>query len=377
MKKIAILGSTGSIGTQTVDILPSIDAEVVALTTNRRINLLEEQARALHPKMVCAMDENAAKALKIKLADTDIEVLTGMDGLIACAAESGADIVVTAVVGMVGLLPTMAAIKAGKDIALANKETLVCAGALMNFLVGFLIVLAVMQPNGPNGGYIVSTIASVDPASTAAGDLKAGDEILKIDGYHILVRSDFETALSRTASTTHKVTVRREGEKVTLPSVKLEATVTDANGNKRIGITFAELPDSLGMHLSMSVRTAVNYARLVWSSMGMLVSGQVGVDQLAGPVGMAEVMADTAKYSMISFFQLVAFISINLGVMNLLPLPALDGGRLVFLIIEGIRRKPVPPKYEGYVHAAGLMLLLMLMVYVTGQDVLRIFMRSN
>lgn len=131
MKKIAILGSTGSIGTQTVDILPSIDAEVVALTTNRRINLLEEQARALHPKMVCAMDENAAKALKIKLADTDISVLTGMDGLIACAAESGADIVVTAVVGMVGLLPTMAAIKAGKDIALANKETLVCAGGLV------------------------------------------------------------------------------------------------------------------------------------------------------------------------------------------------------------------------------------------------------
>ena len=131
MKKIAILGSTGSIGTQTVDILPSIDAEVVALTTNRRINLLEEQARALHPKMVCAMDENAAKELKIKLADTDIKVLTGMDGLIACAAESGADIVVTAVVGMVGLLPTMAAIKAGKDIALANKETLVCAGGLV------------------------------------------------------------------------------------------------------------------------------------------------------------------------------------------------------------------------------------------------------
>ena len=131
MKKIAILGSKGSIGTQTVDILPSIDAEVVALTTNRRINLLEEQARALHPKMVCAMDESAAKELKIKLADTDITVLTGMDGLIACAAESGADIVVTAVVGMVGLLPTMAAIKAGKDIALANKETLVCAGGLV------------------------------------------------------------------------------------------------------------------------------------------------------------------------------------------------------------------------------------------------------
>ena len=131
MKKIAILGSTGSIGTQTVDILPSVDAEVVALTTNKRINLLEEQARALHPKMVCAFDEDAARDLKIKLADTDIRVLSGMDGLTACAAESGADIVVTAVVGMVGLLPTLAAIDAGKDIALANKETLVCAGELV------------------------------------------------------------------------------------------------------------------------------------------------------------------------------------------------------------------------------------------------------
>lgn len=131
MKKIAILGSTGSIGTQTVDILPSIDAEVVALTTNRRINLLEEQARALHPKMVCAFDEAAARDLKVKLADTDIRVLSGMDGLTACAAESDADIVVTAVVGMVGLLPTLAAIDAGKDIALANKETLVCAGELV------------------------------------------------------------------------------------------------------------------------------------------------------------------------------------------------------------------------------------------------------
>lgn len=131
MKKIAILGSTGSIGTQTVDILPSIDAEVVALTTNKRIDLLEEQARALHPKMVCVFDEEAARTLKIRLADTDIRVLAGMDGLTACAAESGADIVVTAVVGMVGLLPTLAAIDAGKDIALANKETLVCAGELV------------------------------------------------------------------------------------------------------------------------------------------------------------------------------------------------------------------------------------------------------
>ena len=258
--------------------------------------------------------------------------------------------------------------------SLPRRMLIVAAGALMNFLVGFLIVLAVIQPNGPNGGYIVSTLDSVDPASTAAaaGGLQAGDEILEVDGYNILMRSDFEVALARGADTTYEVVVRRDGEKITLPAVTLEPTIEGEDGRKMIGLTFAEQPDSIGMHISMAVRTSVNYARMVWASLGMLVTGQVGVDQLSGPVGVAEVMATTASYSISAFLQLVAFISINLGVMNLLPLPALDGGRLVFLILEGIRRKPVPAKYEGYIHAAGLMLLLALMVYVTGQDILRI-----
>lgn len=260
------------------------------------------------------------------------------------------------------------------NASLPRRMLIVAAGALMNFLVGFLIVLAVIQPNGPNGGYIVSTLDSVDPASTAAaeGGLQAGDEILEVDGYNILLRSDFEMALSRGADTTYEIVVRRDGEKVTLPAVVLEATIEGEDGRKMIGLTFAEQPDSIGMHIKMAVRTSLNYARLVWVSLGMLVSGQVGVDQLSGPVGVASVMASTASYSIMAFLQLVAFISINLGVMNLLPLPALDGGRLVFLIIEGIRRKPVPAKYEGYIHAAGLLLLLALMVYVTGQDILRI-----
>ena len=256
--------------------------------------------------------------------------------------------------------------------SLPRRMLIVAAGALMNFLIGFLIVLAVTRPNGPNGGYIVSTLADVDPASTAAGELQAGDEILSVDGYRILVRTDFEMALSRGADTIYEVTVRRDGEKLTLPAVRLEAAVEGEDGRKMSGLTFAEQPDSIGLHLSMAARTSVNYARLVWVSLGMLVSGQVGVDQLSGPVGVASVMATTASYSLAAFLQLVAFISINLGVMNLLPLPALDGGRLVFLIIEGIRRKPVPPQYEGYIHAAGLMLLLALMVYVTGQDIVRI-----
>lgn len=132
MKKyLSILGATGSIGTQTIDILDSIDAEVVALTTNRNIRLLEQQARALRPKLCVAFDEHAAHDLRIALADTGIQVMAGMEGLIAAATHPDCDTVVTAVVGMVGLLPTLAAIDAGKDIALANKETLVCAGGLV------------------------------------------------------------------------------------------------------------------------------------------------------------------------------------------------------------------------------------------------------
>lgn len=130
-KRIAILGSTGSIGTQTIDVLDSIGAEVVALTTNRNIKLLEEQARRLRPQLAVACDEDAAKELRIALADTDIEVCAGTEGLIRAATLDSAEIVVTAVVGMVGLVPTLEAIAAGKDIALANKETLVCAGELV------------------------------------------------------------------------------------------------------------------------------------------------------------------------------------------------------------------------------------------------------
>ena len=130
-KRISILGSTGSIGTQTVDVLDSINAGAVALTTNRNVKLLERQARALRPELAVAFDEAAAKELKTALADTDIRVAAGMDGLIEAASLPSADIVMTAVVGMVGLLPTMAAIEAGHDLALANTETLVCAGHLV------------------------------------------------------------------------------------------------------------------------------------------------------------------------------------------------------------------------------------------------------
>ena len=131
MKNIVILGSTGSIGTQTIDVLDSIEAQVCAISVNTNIQRAEQQARALHPSLVAVYNEEKAKELKTKLADTDIRMVSGMDGLIEAATLPEADVVVTAVVGMVGLLPTMAAIEAGKAIALANKETLVCAGQIV------------------------------------------------------------------------------------------------------------------------------------------------------------------------------------------------------------------------------------------------------
>ncbi len=131
MKKLVILGSTGSIGTQTIDILDSIDAQVCAITVNTNIERAEQQARLLHPQLVGVYDKKRAEELKLRLKDTPIRVVSGMDGLLEAATMPEADVVVTAVVGMVGLLPTLAAIDAGKDIALANKETLVCAGQIV------------------------------------------------------------------------------------------------------------------------------------------------------------------------------------------------------------------------------------------------------
>lgn len=131
VKSISVLGCTGSIGRQTIAVAEHIGMPVAALTANRKIDLLEEQARRLHPRFVAVYDEQAAKQFKIAVADTDIQVGSGMEGLIRAATMEETDSVVTAVSGAVGLKPTLAAIDGKKRIALANKETLVCAGDIV------------------------------------------------------------------------------------------------------------------------------------------------------------------------------------------------------------------------------------------------------
>ena len=133
MKKrsISLLGSTGSIGRQTLEVAAALDLPVRALTAHRSVELLEEQARRFQPELAVCVDEAAAADLKVRLSDTSVRVLSGEEGLLEAAALPSADTVVTAVVGIAGLRPTLAAIRAGKRIALANKETMVCAGELV------------------------------------------------------------------------------------------------------------------------------------------------------------------------------------------------------------------------------------------------------
>lgn len=132
MKYISIIGSTGSIGTQTLDIVRSNkDLKVTALAAGTSIDLLEKQAREFQPSIVAVYNEQKAEELKLRLADTNIKVCAGMDGLLEAATQEQCSVVVTAIVGMIGIRPTIAAMKAGKDIALANKETLVTAGHII------------------------------------------------------------------------------------------------------------------------------------------------------------------------------------------------------------------------------------------------------
>lgn len=134
MKNISILGSTGSIGTQSLDVCRMHGYSVKCLTANSSVEKIEEQIREFKPELVCLMSENAAEDLRVRIKDTPTRVTSGMQGLIECATYNGADIVLNSVVGMIGLMPTLEAIKAKKTIALANKETLVAGGHLVTNL---------------------------------------------------------------------------------------------------------------------------------------------------------------------------------------------------------------------------------------------------
>ena len=250
------------------------------------------------------------------------------------------------------------------------------AGALMNLILGFILMVLLLTTSTDLIG--TNTIKEFYPdAVSSQYGLQAGDRFVEIDGHHVWSELDLSFLMSRSQDGVFDFVVERDGEKVTLNDVHF--ATEQQNGITLIQYDFiisGEQPGFLNIVKNAFTQSA-SIVRMVWLSVFDLVTGRYGMSELAGPVGTVDIIADVTAQavssgSLTNLLTIMAFITINVGVANLLPLPALDGGRFLFLAVEAVRRKPVNPKYEGYVHAAGLALLLLLMVVVTYNDIARI-----
>ncbi len=249
---------------------------------------------------------------------------------------------------------------------------IVIAGSLMNLIAGFLVLFILFIPVKEWATPTIDTIVSETPLSEQS--LMPGDTIKEVDGYDVFLFGDIQTGMMRGADDgEYNITVIRDGKEVELRGLRFVQGEEAENTGSRI--EFKVEKSSFFGKIKFTFQNGVNLVRLVFVGLSDLLSGGVSKDDMAGPVGIGKMMADTAKVSMSSLWYLLAFISINLGVMNLLPLPALDGGRLLFILIELIFRKPVSQKFEGYVHVAGFVLLMLLMVFITYNDIARIFFK--
>lgn len=260
-----------------------------------------------------------------------------------------------------------------------QKMAVVSAGAVMNLILGVLLMALVLSTSGELIGTNRIKTFYENSVSSQYG-LREGDRFLKIDGHRVLSDKDLTFLMSRGRDGVFDFEVERDGRRVELRDVRFAT-------EKHEGVTLirydfviiGEKPNFLNV-LKNSLAQSASTVRMVWLSLFDIVTRRYGVSELAGPVGtmdiIAEITADAARSGRLgSLLMIMAFITINIGVANLLPIPALDGGRLFFLFIEALRRKPINPKYEGYIHAVGLALLLLLMLFVTYNDILRIIRR--
>ncbi len=265
------------------------------------------------------------------------------------------------------------------------------AGVVMNFILGFVLLLVALgvctqpEPGQEKALYSSLTISQFadDAWCNREGGLQEGDEFLAINGSRTVSFVDLQMSMQSDEDGIMDITVRRNGEKVQLKDVPFEIK-TDAETGRRTleyGFYVRGIEKTVGSTLVMAGKLEYSYTTLVWRSLGDLVTGKYGLNDLSGPVGTMDVIGDAVQDavqvrsldSVYFLLVLVVIITVNVGVFNLLPLPALDGGRLVFLLIELIFRKPVPAKYEGMVHFVGFILLILLMVVVTFSDVWKIF----
>lgn len=250
---------------------------------------------------------------------------------------------------------------------------IVVAGATMNLLLGLAILIGV---NAPEETLATNTILKFkdDAVSNSAG-LQAGDEILKINGHRIFTDTDIVNNLLSSTSATMVFDVQRGGEKVRLPEVAFTTKAGEHGTKDQLYIDFyvTSVENSIGETISYSFRSGISLAGMIWRSLVDLFTGKVGFDQLSGPIGVGKVVGEVASVGLSPLMLLCAFLSINLGIFNLLPLPALDGGRLVFILIEMIFRRPVPAKWEAWVHGVGIIILLGLMAFIALKDIYQLF----
>lgn len=259
--------------------------------------------------------------------------------------------------------------------AFCNKKPLqkilvVAAGAVMNVLLGFLIMVGIVCSRP-----VVSStqVSYFDPSAVSSQKLELGDEILSINGYKVNTANDLVYAFIDVGTEPVDMKVRRDGKVVELTDVPFAYEEIEGQTIVKLDFKVQGLEKTPLRVLKESWNMTTGVVKQVWVSFGKLVTGQFEMNQLSGPVGVTQMIgevASTRNYS--SIFLMTAFITINIGIFNLLPLPALDGGRLLFLVLELLRGKPVAPRYEGYVHAAGLVLLLGLMLVVTFNDIVRL-----
>ena len=270
---------------------------------------------------------------------------------------------------------------------------ILAAGAAMNFLIGvvlMVIVVLMVSVCLPGKQTAVPVIASFEDYATVNGEngLQAGDRIVEVDGEKLYSYSDFSMILSLNPGDVHDITVRRNGEKVVPKDFLLEQhEVKLENGSTglRYGMNFTLSTPNFWEKLGMAWNQSLDTVRMVRLSLQMLLGGKVGIKDMSGPVGIVSEMSKVAAASdskvtaLLNMLYFGGFIAINLAVMNLLPIPALDGGRIVCLLItvvvEAITKKKINPKYEGYLHGAGMILLLALMAIIMFKDVIFLFKR--
>lgn len=243
---------------------------------------------------------------------------------------------------------------------------IVCAGAFMNLVLGFIVVLLMTIPSDRLPSMTVAQF--YENASTEATGLQAGDEILRVNGRSIWVDSDLVYTLSTDEDGVVDMVVRRDGEKVELSDVAF----TTQDGTLVIDFTVQGVPANLPNVLSYSFRKTASIGRLVWIAVGQLITGQSSINELSGPIGTAQAIGQAVSAGLSTVMYLFAFITINVGIFNILPLPALDGGRLIFLLFELITRRRIKPEHEAYVHFAGFVLLILLIIFVSYHDIVNL-----